>query len=311
MADGASAKSSMTDGDFWHSAAAKLLAPLLFAAASAGLTMDTLIAWVDTQEQSEVLAILENVGDETALNALMANWSRDERQRSSIYTTLETILEAYADKGVLEHSRAPEIRADWLLDGRANTVYVCASARDQRRLRPVLVALLEELLEAAFTKASTSESPLDPPLLVVLDEVANVAPLPELDVIASTSAGHGIQLLTLLQDLAQAHDRWGRDRAETIVNNHRARLLGAGLADERSLEWARRILGDEAIVQRSRTSGESGRRSTTEGEHFRPLAPANVVRERRAGDALLVYGSLRPTWITLMPWFRRARATRS
>ena len=307
ITDAANTKESMADGDFWNSAAAKLLAPLLFAAASAGLTMDTLIAWVDTQEESEVLAILEEAGDEEALNALRANWSRDERQRSSIYTTLETILEAYADRGVLEHSRAPEIRAEWFLDGGAHTIYLCASAREQRRLRPVFITLLDELLEAAYAKASAEGKALEPSLLLVLDEVANIAPLPELDVIASTAAGHGIQLLTLLQDLAQAQDRWGRERAETLMNNHRARLLGAGLADERALEWARRMLGDTAIVQRSRTSGDSGRRSITEGEHFRPLAAPNVVRERSAGSALLVYGSLRPAWIRLQPWYLRAR----
>ena len=38
--------------------------------------------------------------------------------------------------------------------------------------------------------------PLDPPLLVVLDEAANIAPLAELDGLAATCAGHGVQLLT-------------------------------------------------------------------------------------------------------------------
>jgi type IV secretion system protein VirD4 len=296
-------KRSLTDGDFWYSAAAKLLAPILYAAATAGLTMDEVVAWIDTQEERLVLAALEATGCQAALDAMQANWSRDERQRSSVYTTAETVLEAYADPGVLDHSRVPEIRPDWFLDGGQHTLYICASAREQRRLRPVFVTLLQEMLEGAYAKASHEGGPLAPSLLVVLDEVANIAPLPDLDVLVSTAAGHGVQLLTILQDLAQAYDRWGRERADTIINNHRAKLLGAGLADERALDWIGRLLGDQTVDQRSVTSGETGRRSTTQSSHFRPLAPANVVREARAGDALLVYGNLAPAWIRLRPWY--------
>jgi hypothetical protein len=35
----------------------------------------------------------------------------------------------------------------------------------------------------------------------------NIAALPELDVIVATGAGHGVRLVTVLQGLAQAHDR--------------------------------------------------------------------------------------------------------
>lgn len=183
------------------------------------------------------LSCIQTTGCVEALNAMQTNWSREDRQRSSVYTTAETVLEAYADPGVLKHPGCRRIRAEWFLDGRPNTLYLCAPAREQRRLRPVFVALLQEMIEATYAMAGRSGAALDPPLLLVLDEVANIAPVPDLDVIVSTGAGHGVQLLTILQDLAQAYDRWGRERADTIINNHRAKLIGAGLADERSLDW--------------------------------------------------------------------------
>ena len=92
---------------------------------------------------------------------------------------------------------------------RQRTLYLSATVREQRRLRPLFVALIESVVEEAYARSAATGRPLDPPLLVVLDEAANIAPLPDLDVIASTGAGHGVQLLTVLQDLAQAHDRWG------------------------------------------------------------------------------------------------------
>jgi type IV secretion system protein VirD4 len=235
---------------------------------------------------------------------------RDERQRSSIYTTAETILEAYADPGVLAHSARSDIDAGDLLSGGKDALYLCAPVREQRRLRPVFVALLEEILDRAYELSSRLGKPLDPPLLVVLDEVANIAPLPDLDTLVSTAAGHGIQFVTVLQDLAQAYDRWGQERANTLINNHRARLFGAGLSDTRTLECVGRLLGDAEYPHRSTTSGGGAGTSVTASTVHRPLAPPQSLREAQPGTALLVYGTLPPVRIALRPWYadRRLRS---
>lgn len=149
-----------------------------------------------------------------------------------------------------------DIDASKLLNGGCDTVYLCATARDQRRLRPVFVTLIQEILEEAYGRSARTGKPLDPPLLIVLDEAANIAPLPDLDVIAATGAGQGVQLLTVLQDLAQAYDCWGRERADTIINNHRALLVGSGVSDARTLEAVGRLLGDQQVEQRSHTKGD-------------------------------------------------------
>jgi type IV secretion system protein VirD4 len=148
---------------------------------------------------------------------------------------------------------------------------------------------------------------LDPPLLLLLDEAANIAPLPDLDVVASTGPGQGVQLLTVLQDLAQAYDRWGRDRADTILNNHRGKLFGSGLSDERTLDALSRLLGEGAVRNVSATRGERGRNSTTESTSHRPLMPTHVVRQLPTGSAVLVYGNLPPARVALVPWFTDRR----
>lgn len=313
LTDGASSsKKGLSDADFWYSAAAKLLAPVLFAAAVSGHTMADVVTWIDTQNDGAVLDILNMPNRRRTAqglpampnppaDAFQATMTRDERQRSSVYTTAETVLEAYADPGVLAHSETCDISPADLLDG-CGTLYLSATVREQRRLRPVFVALLEAIIEEAYNRAARQGSAIDPPLLVVLDEAANIAPLPDLDVIAATGAGHGVQLVTVLQDLAQAHDRWGRERAETIINNHRAKLIGAGTADSRTLDYAARLLGDARYSQES-SSVTSGRRTETEGSVYRMLAPPNTIRQGRTRSALLIYGHLPPAWIALRPWF--------
>jgi type IV secretion system protein VirD4 len=296
----------MSDADFWYSAAAKLLAPVLFAAARAGASMADVVTWLDTQAEGTVMELLEIAGEQAAIHAMQATVIRDERQRSSVYTTAETVLDAYADPRVLARAGANEIDIPAFLDGGTHTLYLSSTVREQRRLRPLFVALIQAVVQEAYERTAATGRPLDPPLLLVLDEAANIAPLPDLDVLASTGVGQGVQLLTVFQDLAQAHDRWGRDRADTIVNNHRAKVIGTGTSDSRTLEWLSRLLGDEQLDQQSSTSGD-GRHSVTRSVTYRALAPANVIRQGKPGHAVLVHGHLPPAWIRLRPWFRDRR----
>jgi type IV secretion system protein VirD4 len=294
---------TLADGDFWYAAAAKLLAPLLFAAATSGRTMADVVRWVDTQEESEVRAALEESGNEAAMTAAAASFAREERQRSSIYTTTETILAAYADPGVLDSALVSELEPDRLLDGGSHTAYFCAPLDEQRRLRPLFVTALEQIVARIYELANAKGGPIDPPLLIVMDEAANIAPLPDLDALASTGAGQGVQLLTIVQDLAQVREQWG-GRANTIVNNHRAKILGAGISDPDTLDYAARILGDEQVRQVSSTAGEEGRGSTTQSSVYRPIAPAHVLREGAPGTGVLIYGNLPPAHLHLRPWFK-------
>jgi type IV secretion system protein VirD4 len=163
--------------------------------------------------------------------------------------------------------------------------------------------LLHTVISSAFELANRHGGPLDPPLLVVLDEAANIAPLRDLDSLASTAASHGIQLVSVFQDLAQITTRYG-ERAHTVVNNHRAKILLSGISDTQTLEYASRLLGDEEVLQSSVTRGGQGSRSTTESTTLRSLAPAHVLRGIRPGEGVLVYGHLPPARLSLRPWFK-------
>jgi type IV secretion system protein VirD4 len=210
---------------------------------------------------------------------------------------------------VLAAAYDPALTPERLLDGSRTTAYLCAPAHEQQRLRPLFATLIEQLLAAAYEQVAKTGRPLDPPLLLVLDEAANVAAIPSLDTLAATAAGQGIQLVSVFQDLAQIKQRYGT-RALTIVNNHRAKLIGSGIADPDTLEYAARVLGEQEIAQISSTAGQEGRASTTQSTTYRSLAPAHVLRQAQPGSAVLIYGSLPPARVRLRPWFSDRRLRR-
>jgi type IV secretory pathway TraG/TraD family ATPase VirD4 len=273
--------------------------------------MADVVRWLDAQEEEEVAGLLDRAGVEEATAAANASWGRDERTRSSIYATAEIVLEAFADPAVLASSRTSDIQPQRLVDGPASTLYLCAPSHEQERLRPVFSALLSEVLIAAFTRAAREGHGLDPPLLIILDEAANIAPLRELDVLASTAAGHGVQLVTVWQDLAQIQARYG-ERAATVVNNHRAKIILSGISDPATLDYASRLLGDGDVREASVTTDDRGHRTTTRSSRERRLLTDAELRRLAPYEGVLVYGHLQPARLRLRPWFegrRRNRAT--
>ena len=162
----------LSDADFWYAAAEKLLAPLLFAAAKKGRDIGAVVTWLDKgiaakEEVEEILSPEkkekgDQEGDavspeqkkeaeemEAARLAWEANWHRESRQRSSIYTTAETIVAAFADPRVRAACSSADYTPAALLDGEPNTLYLCAPAHEQQRLRPLFSMIVRELISSS------------------------------------------------------------------------------------------------------------------------------------------------------------------
>jgi type IV secretion system protein VirD4 len=292
------------DDAFWRPAGARYLAALLYAATkSPDNTMADVLHWIATSEFDEPTNLLDNTtanGATAAIDAIQSVKGADHRFVSSLLQTIATALDAWQEPQVAGATMGDsKISADWLLDG-ANTLYIVAPTNDQRRLSGLFAALVAHIVAGAYERSARTGRPIDPALLLALDEVCNIAPLPNLDEIASTGPGQGVHLLCVLQNISQGYDRWGRDRAETIIANHRARLFCSGIGDRATLDYLRGTLGDEEIARIStQQRGIATPGARTRSTEHRPLAAPHRVRQAARSTSLLVYGRLAPAWITL------------
>ncbi|MEW6470677.1 MAG: type IV secretory system conjugative DNA transfer family protein [Actinomycetota bacterium] len=267
---------------------------------------------VEAEWQAEIAREAGDGGPMAPLVAARALWGKEPRLRGSVFATMENVLASWADPGVGRCARPNQDDAvdldDWLSGD--NTIYVVAAAHEQARLRPVLTVLVQQAVRAAYDKAAASpHGCLPDPCLVLLDEAGNTAPLRDLPTYASTARSHGITLVTVWQDMAQIRATY-RDRAQTVLNNHRAKLFGAGIADVPTLEFLSGLVGDELRRERNLSADlTGGRRSVSEHATYRRAAPVDVLRRIRPGEAVLVYGSELPTRLRLRSWFddRRLR----
>jgi type IV secretion system protein VirD4 len=292
------------DDAFWRPAGARYLAALLYAATKArDLTMADVLHWIATSDFDEPTKLLDTAnhgGTAPAVDAIQSVKGSDHRFASSLLQTIATALDPWQEPQVAGATMGQSrISADWLLSG-ANTLYIVAPANEQRRLSGLFAALVSHIVAGAYERSAKTGRPIDPALLLALDEVCNIAPLPNLDEIASTGPGQGVHLLCVLQNISQSYDRWGRDRAETIIANHRARLFCSGIGDRATLDYLRGTLGEEEIARIStqqRSIAIPGAR--THSTEHRPLATPHRVRQAARSSSLLVYGRLAPAWISL------------
>jgi type IV secretion system protein VirD4 len=309
---------STEGGDFWAVAAEQRLAPLLFTAAAGGAGMDAVVRWTYGQGGRElheaVNRLAQTAGDEAtiadahaAYDALRAFEAQADRTRSSIEATAQALLRAYRFARVARSARSCEIVPDALLDESA-TLYLIGDAKASKLLRPIFLALLGEIVDRAYERATLAGGALRQPLLLCLDEAGNVAPLPNLAEIASTAPSHNIQLVSIFHDLAQARSRYGQ-QAETVINSHRARMLLPGVADLETLRYFAGLAGEEEAREVTRTTGAGGG-TRSSGRRRRPLIAPEALRQLPEGHALLLYGRLAPAEIRLRMWFADRRLRR-
>jgi type IV secretion system protein VirD4 len=331
----ASIPRSGVDGgaDYWVKQAEILLTGLLGAAAlDPSRTMLDVAHWVFTKdipnkgEENEITELLADVKQSgtpaecqaagAAMIQLDAVWNLDERVRSSVYATVQTVVQAWLDPAVHHSATIPRgqhcVDLEWLTNQKdgANTLYLVAPLDDQKRLAPVLGGLLGDLKDQAY-QADIAGTGLGRPLLMVVDEAGNM-PLAWLPEVAATCAGIGILLVTIWQSKAQLDAAYGR-LSDSVLTNHLTKIVFSGASDAATLDYVSRLLGDEDVSHRSVSYdvGGGSRRSISESTHREALTPFHLLRQVRPGEAVLIHGTLPPAHLKARRWWEEPSPKRA
>jgi hypothetical protein len=180
-------------------------------------------------------------------------------------------LGVYDDPVVAASMDRHEVVPDELLDGGRHTLYLTAPEHDQARFRLLNATLLRQVLAGAYDRSSARAAALDPPLLVVLDQVVGIASVDDLAAVAGSGAARGIQVVSVFSDLRQL-DPDGQG-AGNLLRSHPARLLLPG--------------------------GPAGGAGGPEYQ----LLPALPEHGLADGEAALLYGNRPPVRVRLRHWF--------
>jgi type IV secretory pathway TraG/TraD family ATPase VirD4 len=322
--------------DHWTERAEALLAPVLHAAALEGAELATVLSWIDRRQAAQALGILDREGAGIAGDLLAGIAATDEREQSGIWSTASGVLAAYRSEAALATTVAPDFDPRSFCDSSA-TLYICATGRHQALAAPLVVGLLTDIRAAAYARAAddlsghlssrgAGRASERPPVVLALDEVANIAPVPDLPAMVSEGGSQGVVTLACLQDLSQARGRWGA-AAEGFLSLFGTTVVLPGIGDVATLEALSTLAGEEEVSTRSLSTpvtapgsgvaravvermlrgpgwrGSEPVPSVTTSTVLRRRLPADVVGRGEPGMALVVNERNDMGWVKLTPWF--------
>jgi len=296
------------DVDHWRSRGAQLLAALLHAASIGDLRMSRVVDWVHAGrvDPAEHLVSSQARAGSHAQAVLGGIARTPERERGSIWSAIAGALAPFDVTDVLDSADAGDrcpFDADAFLQGQS-ALFIVAPADLSVSLAPLVVGLVEEIRVAALRR-SDADGGVAQPLLLALDEIANICPLPNLPQIASEGGGRNIVLLIALQDLSQAARRWGRDVAAGLLSVVGAKVILPGVADIETLERIEGLAGKHWVPQVTRTDVQGPRWtvdwsvSKHHGLVEQPRFPAAAIRQLQPGSALVLVGQRSPDIVKL------------
>ena len=246
-----------TNETHWTERAAALLAPLLLTANLTDRPIEDVLRWTLRQDLVPAMEFLAEGQNAIAADVLVGIQRTDTRERSSIFSAASGVLSAYNSDGARHTAADPNFDADAFVLS-TDTIYITAPEHHQAFSAPLIVGMLEQVRHACYRAAAKRYSAQR--MLWVLDEFANIAPIPDVLALASQAGGQRLDLMLGLQDLGQVASRYGQHVADAFMTLFQTKLILKGVSDPRTLEALSQVIGDydREIISNSAGTSESG-----------------------------------------------------
>ncbi len=297
-------------GDFWTSAATDLLTALLLAAALDGRDLAEVYRWLNDSTARRPVQLLRDKGHPALAASLEGRQSGAVETREGIFETARTAAQALRDPAIMAWVTPDPTRPaldPLVFAGSTDTVY--AMSKDGGgSAAPLVAALVDALFTAGTHRAEAAAGRLDPPLVAVLDEAANVARIGDLPQLYSHLGSRGLIPVTILQSYRQGSSVWGETGMDTLWSAATVKVIGAGIDDPKLAEDISKLIGEHDVTVRSISHGRD--HSTSHSLRRQRILPPEAIRALPRGQALVLATGARPGLIALQPWYHGPHARR-
>jgi type IV secretory pathway TraG/TraD family ATPase VirD4 len=292
------------DGTFWSAKASDYLRGYFHAAALARYDVRAVAAWVSGADPDVPERILATAGAHRWALTLSELRSEAHKTAATVRMVMSRALAFMADPALAASVlpapgtgfRIPAFLHD------AGTLYMIAEAvSEEAPVAPLFAAMAAEIhYVAAQIGQASAAGRLDPPLLMGLDEVTQICPVP-LPSWLSDSGGKGIQVVAVVHGEAQLTGRWDDHSRQVVLDTSSVKVFLPGITDTTTLQAASTLCGQASWKVR-------GQDHATRHDGGTP----DMIRQLPAGFALVIRGGCAPVIARLPrawrnPAYRRAR----
>lgn len=310
---GASSMGQSTSNQEWAGVAMQIMQYLLHAAAIGQVDAPTLGRWGASPGLAEQAVRILKESPSAAAGwgeALDAELNSDPRMLPSKWmgvtsATSSLMLPEVAD--VLNPAWGEGLEPKEFLKEKG-TLFLVGTKSGGGAAGPMLMALMDAITWAARDMAiSLPGNRLDPPLSLILDEIANMATWRELPTIMSDGGGVGISTLVILQSPGQARAQWGQYETEQIMGSATVTVQLGGSSSADDLGRIVSLVGQRKITDQARTSSDSGV-SVAEQSRQDDVVTVSELRRLPTGTGFMLKANVRPVVVTMSRWTQRKDA---
>ena len=299
-----------TKRDLWGPAAQDLLCALFLAAASSGRSLRECGRWLADAGSPIPAELLDNAGFRALAASLRGTQNGAPETRDGIYQTARTAAKCINDEDIMAWV-APPRGKDLPAFGPAafaagrDTLYLLTESRSAAS--PLIAALTDTVMRAGRRQAERSGGRLDPPMVVVLDEAANICRIADLPELYSHLGSRGMVPVTILQSYQQGVSVWGEPGMAALWGAATKKVIGAGIDDPRHARDLATLTGQHDVPVISVSYGD-GRASQQVSLRRQEILDAADIRALAPGSALLLATGARPALVSLRPWYSGPQA---
>lgn len=306
--------SGVENGNAWKARGQAILRNLLHAAALSGGDIHTVLKWSFDQTAVEPATILQRstLAPDSWATLQYQAIQTPERQRAGYYMPIEGAVDCFMHPAVLDtctpSGKEHFDTMSFFFDSHGqSTVYLLAQRHQAVGVLDLLAALMEDIVHHARDLGQFSDNNrLDPALKNLVDEAPSTATFTQLPDLIADGGGRGIPTTMVVQDRAQAIDRWGLHAAQSMWGAATLRMVLPGVTGHDELREIASYVDeyDEEIPSFTRHAG-AGSSEQFSLRTRQGMTPADVRALPSCHSLLLAAGGLRPVLTELIPYWQR------
>lgn len=282
-----------------------LLACFFLAAALDHLPLADVYAWLADNSGSEAQAILNENGMRGPGKTVGGVLKAPERTRGSVFTTARRMASALANDTLLAWTDVQDVRRfDPETFLRGSDTLVLLSKDGQGSGGAILTALVRAVCKRAERVAQRNGGRLVVPLVVELDECANIVRWPELPSLYSFYGSMGIMLNAYFQSRAQGIATFGRDGWQSLWDAAANRVFGGGVADDEFLGSLVALIGKRDEMTWGTSTGRDGQMSSSTNTRQVNTLEVDKLGNLPEWRVVMFNSKCAPVMLDTLPWFR-------
>lgn len=305
-------KQKAQEDSFFEPKGRKLLALAFYAAAISGRPITDVYLWLADPRDTTMEDIFAQYAPSDSLmsTALAATRRLPDKTRDSIYASAELYVDWLLDDRVVRWITAGTGRKEFTPEEfvRSRDTLYLISRKGKGSASQLTTALTARVMRIAEDYAtSLPDGRINPPMMAVLDEVANVCRWRQLPEMYSHYRSRGIVLMTFLQSWSQGVQLWGQEGMKVLWDAATCKIYGGGSGEAEFLKLVSDTVGEwEAPTRTANSDAQSLFMRSGWQDSTRPKAILQVsdLAALPEGRMVAMLAGIRPLMLSAEYYFR-------